>query len=144
MVASDSCWMRLLLELPMYSRLAAMVHPRPAASQVAAQDGLNDFRVLAAGLERLLTRYTKRTVARDFQASTKASKALGVQLTLRSPTVTLPAGLLNDVGHEIAQFADETTRAAARRCLQRMVEQRRALAPNLAGRTRQLGLQEQP
>lgn len=134
--------MRLLLELPMYSQLAAMLHRKPAASQMAAHDGLNDFRVLAAGLEKLLTRYTKRTVARDFQAATKASKALRVQLTLRRPTVTLPAGLLNDLGHEIAQFADDATRAAARRCLQRVVEQRRAIAPNPGGHIRHLGLQE--
>lgn len=131
--------MRFLPELPMYSLFAAKLRRKPAASQVAAQDGLNDFRLLAAGLEQLLTGNTRRTLARHFQASTTASRALNVQLTLRSRTVTLPAGLLNDLGHEIAQFADEATRAAARRCLQRVVEQRRALAPTWAAELVTLG-----
>lgn len=80
-----------------------------------------DYRLLAGGLALLLSRCSERGVRRDFAASLQAYRSLKRQLKSSAP-VTLPAPLLMDLSHEIAQLADSTTRRAASRCLARNVQ----------------------
>lgn len=92
----------------------------------ATVDGPDDYRLLADNLSSLLSRCTKRALQREFKVTSKAYKALRVQLALRANTVALPAGMLNDLAHEIAQYADAATHAAALRCLRKATGRRRS------------------
>lgn len=104
-----------------------------ALSAAGGEPGvLDDYRLLASGLEDLLARCTHRTVVRDFGMAAKACKALQIQLLQRPAAVSLPAAVLNDLAHEIALCADAATRGAARRCLLRVRERNRALATPVA------------
>lgn len=114
--------------------LARRSTPNPSVSSprlpAAVGDAGNrdDYHVLAGGLASLLSRCTERSRMREFRATAKAYSALRIQLNLRASTITLPAGVLNDLAHEIAQYADLTTRAAARRCLLDALDRRRSNA----------------
>lgn len=94
----------------------------------ADDDGAHlDYRLLAGGLALLLSRCSEHLVERDFAASLQAYASLKSQLKSSAP-VSLSGELLMDLSHEIAQFADNTTRMAARRCLAR------GTAPETPGR----------
>lgn len=82
-----------------------------------------DYRQLLAGTEAVLARWTRRVHEREFPATVKACRAMRLRVTL-GVELKLPPALLMDVAHEIAQYADVATRAAARRCLARAVHQR--------------------
>lgn len=84
-----------------------------------------DWCVLAGGLALLLSRCTPRGAQRHFPASLQAWRSLKRQLKNHAP-VRLPLGVLNELRHEIAAVADEATRAAARRCMERSMPARRA------------------
>jgi hypothetical protein len=81
-----------------------------------------DYRLLAGGLALLLSRCPARVIERDFSASANAFRSLRRQFRRASAAVALPPGLLNDLAHEIAQYADAATRGAALRCLQRAAQ----------------------
>ncbi|TFZ07940.1 hypothetical protein [Ramlibacter humi] len=78
----------------------------------------HDYRVLAGGLGRLLSRCTPRGIERQFPASGQALALLRRQLRWGGDAA-VPPHLLIELAHEIALHADTATRAAARRCLQR-------------------------
>lgn len=93
---------------------------RFVARGAAADDSpeRHDYRLLAGGLRRVLSRCTPRGIERQFPASGQALELLRRQLHCGGDA-TVPAHLLIELAHEIAQYADAATRAAARRCLQR-------------------------
>lgn len=106
---------------------------RPAAHAAApmphtSAETARDYRVLATGLAAVLARCPADLVQRHFPVSAEALGLLRRQFRTALREVALPAAMLNDLAHEIAQCADEETRAAARRCLQRAVTARRAHA----------------
>lgn len=102
----------------------------PAVPALPAQreldETLRDYGVLAAGLAAVLSRCPANLVKLHFQASAAALHLLRRQFRSALRKVQLPAAMLNDLAHEIAQCADAETRAAALRCLQRAVAARRA------------------
>lgn len=104
----------------------------PDVSSVHSQQ-LRDYGLVAGGLALLLSRCSPRGVERDFQAASKAYRSLRKQITL-SEAVELPPDLLNDVRHEVAQFADQATREALKRCAERLSVARKP-APRNGGRT---------
>lgn len=100
----------------------------PATPERASDNARRDYGLLASGLAAVLARCPADLVQRHFQASSEALRLLRRQFRSVLREVSLPAALLNDLAHEIAQCADAETRAAARRCLQRAVAARRAHA----------------
>lgn len=81
---------------------------------------LEDYDQLARGLVALLAGCTPAGIRREFPVTQLAARALQVQLRKGLDT-RLPAGILNDLSHEIAIYADAATRAAAQRCFRRAV-----------------------
>lgn len=101
---------------------------RPAPLLRTSHETERDWRVLATGLAAVLARCPADLVQRHFPASAEALGLLRRQFRSALREVSLPAALLNDLAHEIAQCADAETRAAARRCFDRAVSARRAHA----------------
>lgn len=91
-------------------------------------DARRDYRVLAKGLAALLARCPNAAVDLHFRASAGALRSLRRQFGVVFVEVSLPAGVLNDLAHEIALCADPATRAAANRCFLRAVAAERAAA----------------
>jgi hypothetical protein len=77
-----------------------------------------DYRVLATGLGELLGRCTPKGAERHFPAALMGFKGLRQQWK-HGCRPELPAQVLSDLCHEIAQYADHATREAAGRCLRR-------------------------
>ncbi|MGV3569237.1 MAG: hypothetical protein ACO1PB_01465 [Ramlibacter sp.] len=77
-----------------------------------------DYRVLFEGLAELLGRCSPRGAERHFPAALKGFKGLRQQWKHRCRP-ELPAQVLSDLCHEIAEHADHATREAAVRCLRR-------------------------
>jgi hypothetical protein len=107
-------------------RRPAGIPPQPLLH--ASDETARDYRVLAIGLAAVLARCPADLVQRHFPVSAAALGLLRRQFRTALREASLPAGMLNDLAHEIAQCADEETRAAARRCLDRAVTARRAHA----------------
>lgn len=99
------------------SRLLVSARPSPSTDE----DARRDFSVLATGLHGVLSRHPQHVVRRDFPVSARALRSLRRQFGALFVEVSLPAEMLNDLGHEIALHADPDTRAAAARCLRRAV-----------------------
>lgn len=82
----------------------------------------NDYVLLARALAQVLERCTPRGAERHFAASLKAWRALKVQLC-RPGDPSLPAEVINELCHEIAEYVDRSVREAALRCLHRRAAQ---------------------
>ena len=93
----------------LFSRSTRAAHQDPAQA---------DYAVVADALQRLLARWPPDVTKRHFPAATKAHQALRVQLRHAAP-VRLPAHLLSDVSHEIAEHVDAAVRQATVRCMRR-------------------------
>jgi len=90
----------------------------PAGAHGAAGAERADLLLLANGLQRLLANCEAQAAERHFPGVLKAHRALRVQLRLHlSPS--LPAQVLSDLCHEIAEVAEPAVRQAALRCLHR-------------------------
>lgn len=89
----------------------------PDPTQLPDQQ-LRDYALVAGGLALLLSRCSPRAARQHFKAASDAYRSLSRQARCAKP-VALPAQLLSDVSHEVAQYADAATRDALRRCLQR-------------------------
>lgn len=88
-------------------------------SQPARRDPAEaDFALVADALQRLLTKWPSHVSKRHFPAASKAHQALRIQLRRAGP-VRLPASLLSDLSHEIAEHVDFSVRQAAVRCMRR-------------------------
>jgi hypothetical protein len=79
---------------------------------------LYDWALITGGLALVLSRCSPRGIARDFKAAETAYRSLRRQ-SARGRSISLAPGLLNDVRHEVAQFADPGTRDALRRRAER-------------------------
>lgn len=80
-----------------------------------------DFVLVADALQGLLSKWPSHVTKRHFPAASKAHQALRVQLRLAGP-VRLPAWLLSDLSHEIAEHVDFPARQAAVRCIRRCAQ----------------------
>jgi hypothetical protein len=106
----------------------------PAAARTLSRDDDEaeaeraDLLVIADGLQRLLANCAEEVAQRHLPAVLQAHRALRVQLRLRlSPS--LPAQLLSDLCHEVAEFAEAAPALqAALRCLHRAALRRAAAA----------------
>ena len=88
----------------------------PVASEDDAER--RDHGLLAGGLALLLSRCSRKVAERDYPAALAAYRLLKRQLQ-RGDATRVPAQLLSELSHEIAQVADQATRQAALRCLRR-------------------------
>jgi len=79
---------------------------------------LYDWALITGGLALVLSRCSARGIERDFKAADTAYRSLRRQST-RGRSISLGLGLINDVRHEVAQFADPGTRDALRRQAER-------------------------
>ena len=92
------------------------LHPTfPHATHDPAQA---DLALLARALQQLLAKWPPQVTRRHFPAVTKAHQAIRIQSCLPG-AVRLPAYLLSDLCHEIAEHVDAPVRQAAVRCMRR-------------------------
>jgi hypothetical protein len=94
--------------------------PRAPRAPVEDDDSLHDYGLLARNLSNLLARCSETGRRRQFPQAQAVHRR--IQLALGTGlSVHVPAMLLSDALHEIAQFVDADTRAAARRCMLRQL-----------------------
>ena len=105
----------------------AAVHRLTGRSQPACSPEQADLLLLARGLQRLMAQCRGATADRHFPAALKAHRALRVQQGL-GLALRLPAELLSDLCHEIAEYVDAPVREAAVRCLRTHALRRAAVA----------------
>jgi hypothetical protein len=84
-----------------------------------------DLLLLARGLQRLMAQCRGAVADRHFPAALKAHRALRVQQGL-GVALRLPAELLSDLCHEIAEYVEAPVREAAVRCLRSHASRRAA------------------
>lgn len=84
-----------------------------------------DLLLLARGLQRLMGRCRGSVAEREFPAALQAHRALRVQQGLGMP-LRLPAELLSDLCHEIAEHVEAPVRQAAVRRLRSHAMRRNA------------------
>lgn len=80
-----------------------------------------DFAFVADALQRLLRNWPEDVTNRFFPAASKAHRAMRIQLRLAG-RVRLPASLLSDLSHEIAEHVAPSVRQAAVRCMRRCAQ----------------------
>lgn len=103
-----------------------LAYPEPGSAATSDPQQADMF-ILANGLERLLGQCAPGTAERHFPTVLKAQRALRVQRRLQL-ALHLPAQMLSDLCHEIAQVVAAPVRHAAVRALRRHAALRAAAA----------------
>lgn len=97
----------------------------PSLPPVSAveDEAWTDYCLLAHGLADLLARCSPRGAKRHFPSALLGFRGLKQQMK-QGGRIALPAQLLSDLCHEIAQYTDHATLEAAVRCLRRRADGR--------------------